>query len=67
MATAKQPGRVVRNHGDATNALASAAHRVSADYFVPYYAHAPMEVPTATANVAAGKCEIWAPTQDAAW
>ncbi len=62
-ATAKQSGRVVRNQGSVDSALASAARRVSADYFVPYYAHAPMEVPTATANVAANKCEIWAPTQ----
>ncbi len=62
-ATAKQPGRVVRRQGDVDKALAAAARRVSADYFVPYYAHAPMEVPTATANVAGGRCEIWAPTQ----
>jgi isoquinoline 1-oxidoreductase beta subunit len=62
-ATAKQPGRVVRHQGDVDKALAAASRRVSADYFVPYYAHAPMEVPTATANVAGGRCEIWAPTQ----
>jgi isoquinoline 1-oxidoreductase beta subunit len=62
-ATAKQSGQVVRNQGNVDTALAAATHRISADYFVPYYSHAPMEVPTAVANVVANKCEIWAPTQ----
>jgi isoquinoline 1-oxidoreductase subunit beta len=62
-ATAKAPGRVVRGQGDVDGALAAASRSISADYFVPYYAHAPMEVPNAVANVAAGKCEIWTPTQ----
>ncbi len=62
-ATAKQSGKVVRNQGNVDTALAAAPHRISADYFVPYYSHAPMEVPTAVANVVANKCEIWAPTQ----
>jgi len=62
-ATAKQPGHVVRNQGNVDDALASATRRLSADYFVPYYAHAPMEVPVAVANVVGNKCETWAPTQ----
>jgi len=62
-ATAKQSGRVVRSQGDVDGALAAASRRISVDYFVPYYAHAPMEVPNAVANVAEGKCEIWTPTQ----
>ncbi len=62
-ATAKQPGHVVRDQGNVDDALASATHRISADYFVPYYAHAPMEVPNAAAKFDGGKCEIWAPTQ----
>jgi isoquinoline 1-oxidoreductase beta subunit len=62
-ATAKQPGHVVREQGNVDEALASATHRISADYFVPYYAHAPMEVPNAVANVVDDKCETWAPTQ----
>src|SRR5258708_27959647 len=62
-ATAREPGHVVRDQGNVDDALASAAHRISADYFVPYYAHAPMEVPNAVANVVGNKCEIWAPTQ----
>ncbi|WP_050420566.1 xanthine dehydrogenase family protein molybdopterin-binding subunit [Bradyrhizobium tropiciagri] len=62
-ATARQPGRVVRNQGDVDAVLAAAERHVSADYFVPYYAHAPMEVPNALAHFADGKCEIWTPTQ----
>jgi isoquinoline 1-oxidoreductase beta subunit len=53
----------VRSQGDVDTALAAAQRRISADYFIPHYAHAPMEVPNAVANFAAGKCEIWAPTQ----
>jgi isoquinoline 1-oxidoreductase beta subunit len=62
-ATAKQPGRVVRSQGDVDAALGAAQRRISADYFVPYYAHAPMEVPNAVANFVDDKCEIWTPTQ----
>ena len=62
-ATAKQPGRVIRNQGDVDAALDAAERRISADYFVPYYAHAPMEVPNALAHFADGKCDIWTPTQ----
>ena len=63
-ATAKRAGHVARNQGNVDAALASAAHRISADYFVPYYAHSTMEVPAAAARVAGGKCEVWAPTQN---
>jgi len=48
--TAREPGEVVRNQGDVDAALASAARRVSADYFVPHLAHAQMEVPNGVAG-----------------
>jgi isoquinoline 1-oxidoreductase beta subunit len=35
-ATAKRPGRIVRSQGDVDHAVASAARRISAEYFVPY-------------------------------
>jgi isoquinoline 1-oxidoreductase beta subunit len=63
-ATAKRPGRIVRSQGDVDHALASAARRISGDYFVPYYAHAPMEVPNAVARFVGDTCEMWAPTQN---
>ena len=61
--TAGKPGKVVRNDGDADQALAAAAKTVSAQYYIPHLAHATMEPPSATARVADGKCEVWAPVQ----
>jgi isoquinoline 1-oxidoreductase beta subunit len=57
--SARKPGKVVRNNGDATAALAAAAKRVSAEYYLPHLAHAPMEPPAATARFEQGKCEVW--------
>ena len=63
-AAVKKPGgKVVRNEGDAYAALASAAKKLEADYYVPHYAHATMECPAATARIVNGACEIWAPSQ----
>jgi isoquinoline 1-oxidoreductase beta subunit len=61
--TSRKPGKLVRNDGDAEKALGTAAKTVVAEYFVPHLAHASMEPPTATARVADGKCEVWAPVQ----
>jgi isoquinoline 1-oxidoreductase beta subunit len=63
-ATAKRPGRVVRNEGNVDAALRSASRRVAADYFVPHYAHVSMEVPVAVAHVVGDRCVVWAPTQN---
>jgi isoquinoline 1-oxidoreductase beta subunit len=63
-ATAKKPGHVARKQGDVDRELQSAAKHISADYYVPYFAHAPMEGPAATAHVANGKCAVWAPSQN---
>ncbi len=54
--------KAVRNDGDAVTALAS-GHVVSADYSVPYLAHAALEPMNATAHVENGKVTVWAPTQ----
>jgi isoquinoline 1-oxidoreductase subunit beta len=61
--TARRPGKVVRNEGDALSALASATSIVKADYYVPHIAHASMEPQAATASVADGQCEVWSCTQ----
>jgi isoquinoline 1-oxidoreductase beta subunit len=61
--TASQPGKTARNDGDVDKALASAAKTLTAEYYVPALAHASMEPPTATARLADGKCEVWAPVQ----
>src|SRR5271170_6739567 len=60
---AGKPGKIARNDGDADQALASAAKTISAEYYVPTLAHAAMEPLSATARVADGKCEVWAPVQ----
>ena len=62
-ATARKPGKPVRSDGDAEKALGSAAKIVTAEYYIPHLAHAPMEPPAATASVVNGKCEIWACVQ----
>lgn len=63
-ASVRAAGNVVRDLGDASRAIAGAAKRVTAEYYVPHLAHAPMEPPAALANFAGGKCEVWACTQD---
>ncbi|MFY9741068.1 MAG: xanthine dehydrogenase family protein molybdopterin-binding subunit [Candidatus Sulfotelmatobacter sp.] len=37
--------------------------RVSAEYSLPFMAHAPMEPGNCTANYSGDRCELWAPTQ----
>jgi isoquinoline 1-oxidoreductase beta subunit len=59
-----QAGRLGRNDGDAETALEHAATVVEADYEVPFLAHATMEPMNCTASVRAGRCEVYAPTQD---
>src|SRR5262249_47893766 len=61
--TARRPGKVVRNDGDAEKALGSAAKVVSAEYYIPHSAHATMEPPSATVRIADGKCGAWACVQ----
>lgn len=56
-------GKLLRDEGDTTAALAGAARRIQAEYYVPHLAHAPMEPPAAVARIVAGRCEAWAPVQ----
>ena len=59
----RSPGLVVRNDGDAEAALKTANKVVVGEYYLPHFAHVSMEPPVATANVANGKVEVWAPVQ----
>lgn len=61
---ARNPGVLVRDVGDVNEALAGAAKRVSAEYYIPHLSHAPMEPPCAVARVGGGSCEAWACSQD---
>jgi CO/xanthine dehydrogenase Mo-binding subunit len=47
----------------AGNVAKAAGRRVSAEYQLPFMAHAPMEPGNCTANYSATGCELWAPTQ----
>jgi isoquinoline 1-oxidoreductase beta subunit len=58
-----QPGKVVRQEGDAAGAMAKATKRLKARYEAPFLAHATMEPMVAVADVRPDRCMIWAPTQ----
>ena len=55
---------VVLNKGNVSDALSKADKVIEATYQLPHLAHAPMEVPNATAHFKDGKCDIYAPLQD---
>lgn len=60
---ARRPGKVVRAQGEVGEAMAKAAKRVEAEYYIPHLAQAPMEPPSAVVRIADGRCEAWACTQ----
>jgi isoquinoline 1-oxidoreductase subunit beta len=55
---------VGRKGGNVAEALARAAKRIEAEYYVPFLGHATMEPQNCTAHVTADKVEIWVPTQN---
>jgi isoquinoline 1-oxidoreductase beta subunit len=62
-ATARQPGKVIRNEGDVDDAFANSGSTFEAEYYVPLLAHAPMEPMAALADYKNGRVTVWAPTQ----
>ena len=50
--------------GNVNSAFNKADNVIEATYHVPFLAHAPMEVPNATAWFQGNKIEVWAPVQD---
>lgn len=62
--TAAADGEIVRQRGDASAALKKAQKTVSATYYAPLLAQAPMEPPAALAKVSNDTAEIWTSTQN---
>ncbi len=59
----RKPGKLERNEGDVDAALGGAAKVITAEYYSPHLAHAPMEPPSATARRTGDKWEIWTSVQ----
>jgi isoquinoline 1-oxidoreductase subunit beta len=57
------PGIVAKKAGDPAAALAAAAKTITAEYDVPYLAHAMMEPLNCVVDLRADSCEIWTGTQ----
>jgi len=57
---AAKKGATLYSAGDTSKA---AGRRVSAEYQLPFMAHAPMEPGNCTAHFQGSTCELWAPTQ----
>ncbi len=62
-ALARTKGMVARKDGDAEKALQKAYKSVSAEYEVPYLAHAAMEPLNVVVDLKPGRCAIWTGTQ----
>ena len=62
-AQSASPGTLAKKTGDPQAALASAAKKITAEYDVPYLAHAMMEPLNCVVDLRADSCEIWTGTQ----
>jgi isoquinoline 1-oxidoreductase beta subunit len=60
---AKTSGTVAKKAGDPEQAFKKASKQISAEYEVPYLAHAPMETLNCVVDLRADSCEIWTGTQ----
>jgi isoquinoline 1-oxidoreductase beta subunit len=56
---AKSPGLHARKDGDAEQAIAGAAKRLSAEFVFPYLAHAAMEPLNCVVRLGRDSCEVW--------
>lgn len=60
---AKTPGLIARKEGDAKQEFMKAAKQITAEYEVPYLAHAPMETLNCLVDLKDNRCDIWTGTQ----
>ena len=59
----KSPGLTARQEGDPAKALTNTVSHVTAEYEVPYLAHACMEPLNCTVDLRRDSCEVWTGTQ----
>ena len=57
------PGNIAKKTGDPAKALSAAAKTITAEYDVPYLAHAMMEPLNCVVDLRADSCELWTGTQ----
>jgi isoquinoline 1-oxidoreductase beta subunit len=62
-AQSASPGAIAKKSGDPAGALAGASKKITAEYDVPYLAHAMMEPLNCVVDLRADSCEIWTGTQ----
>jgi isoquinoline 1-oxidoreductase beta subunit len=62
-ALAKTPGKVARHEGDVDKALSGASQVLTAEYELPYLAHATMEPLNCVVDLRPDSCEVWAGSQ----
>ncbi len=60
---AKTPGAEARKEGDAQQEFMKAAKQITADYELPYLAHASMETLNCLVDLKDDSCDIWTGTQ----
>ncbi|MEZ4742102.1 MAG: molybdopterin cofactor-binding domain-containing protein [Bdellovibrionota bacterium] len=59
----KDKGKNIVDDGDSVQALAATNDIVTADYRMPYLAHATLEPIACSAEIKDGECHVWTPTQ----
>ena len=67
LANAAQPGKIVRNDGDADAAISSSTKKVDVVYEFPFAAHATMEPMNCAVHIRPDGAEAWVPTQAPQW
>jgi isoquinoline 1-oxidoreductase beta subunit len=60
---AKTPGLIARKEGEPDQAYAQAAQKITAEYDLPYLAHATMEPLNCTVDLRRDGCDIWTGSQ----
>ena len=60
---AKKSGAIVHKAGNVDNPLDGAIKKVSAEYMLPFLAHATLEPVNCSASIANGECHVWGPIQ----